>query len=149
MAYLSSYHLQAGPIQLEAYGPGEAYVGLIPSKLEAAGLEASNKITTKPEVARDLGKILVAGFIAEQIASESDKSLTPNPACAKPDHELTVQQLTGAGLSRKYDKLESEARAELEANWVVVKELAEWLFQKRTAEYTEINDFISARILHR
>lgn len=106
----------------------------------------SKGIETNPEVARDLGRILAAGLIAEQIAAERDNTLTPNPACAAPDHELIVQQLSRAGLSRKFDKLEADARAVLEENWIVVEALAKWLFQMTTAGYVEVNQFIADRI---
>jgi len=143
MAYLSKYHLLAGPIELADYGAGEAYIGLIPSKLTSAGIEADEAAQRNPDVAKDLGRVLVAGLMAERIAAEHDPALTPNPTCAQPDYAMLVQQLAAAGLSRKYDRLETEARATLEAHWDKVEALAGWLLGRGRAEFAEVNAFIA------
>tara|TARA_R110000824_G_scaffold24090_1_gene85323 strand:- start:22553 stop:23056 length:504 start_codon:yes stop_codon:yes gene_type:complete len=147
MAYLSAYHGLISGIDLKAYGAGDVYISLLKSKCAAAGLPQTPESAKRPEVAKDIGRILVAGLVAEKIAAERDKSLVPNPDCAIPDHELLRQQLETAGLSKKFDLLESETCAVLKENWAVVEELADFLFANVTANKDQVEAIIGLRMV--
>jgi hypothetical protein len=146
MAYLATYHGLVAGIDLQDYGSGEIYVGLLKSKCVSAGVPSTAETAKRPEVAMDLGRILVAGLVAEVIAAERDASLTPNPSCALPDHDLLRQQLMIAGLSRKFDRLEVATRTTLEENWSAVEELAEFLFSNKSADMSRIEAIIGPKL---
>lgn len=146
MAYLSDYHGLVSGIDLKVYGAGDVYIGLLKSKCAAAGLPQVLETAERPEVAKDIGHILVAGLVAEKIAAEHDKSLVPNPECALPDHDLLRQQLAAAGLSKKFDLLESETWAVLQKNWDAVQELANFLFENVVADKDQVESIIGPKL---
>lgn len=134
IAYSARFHRIVSAINLEDYGAGEVLVSLSQEKCVAEGLTPTQEIARNADVAKDLGLILVAGLVAEQIAAERDATLTPNPSCSAPDHELLRQILGNAGLSRKFDQLEAQARQILEANWPAVESLASYLYEHARAD---------------
>lgn len=142
IAYSARFHFIAGGINLEDYGAGEVHVGLSKTKCVAEGLTPTPETARNADVAKDLGRILVAGLVAEQIAAERDATLTPNPSCSEPDHELLRQILGSAGLSRKFDQLEAQAREMLEANWPAVEALAAYLHEHVRADPTVIEGLL-------
>ncbi len=146
MAYLATYHGLVAGIDLKDYGAGEIYVGLLKSKCVSAGVPATAETAKRPEVAIDLGRVLVAGLVAELIAAERDESLSPNPICARPDHDLMRQQLMNAGLSKKFDRLEVVTRRTLEENWSAVDELAEFLLIHKSADISQIEAIIGPKL---
>lgn len=144
VASLAVYHGLAGPIDLKAYGAGSADIGLLKSKCALANVQAHEETAKLPEVAKDLGRILVAGLIAEQIASVHDNSIVPNAACANPDHEMLRRHLSNAGLSKKFDFLETESRKILEENWRAVEVLATMLYAQGSADLEQIKAAIQS-----
>jgi len=128
LAYLSDYHLM-GPIDLKSAGHGGLYVGLSKAKCLQAGKKADPAIAREPEVARDFAVILVAGFVAEQIAAEKNPAVTPDAAFAVPDHENLARVLAAANLSRKTDRYEELARRKLTDHWDQVQSLANVLLR--------------------
>lgn len=143
-AHHSRFHTIVGPINLLSYGAGEVYVGLNAGKCVAAGLPADARTALRPEVARDLGLILVAGLAAERIAAQRNDAIIPNERCADPDYQLLHQQLATAGLSKKTDNIEREAIALLTAHWVLVEELAEAMFSSGRMTPVEIRALLAA-----
>lgn len=142
IAHRSTFHEFLGPINLADYGAGEAFVSLAKSKLKNAGKPASPNSQKDKNVTRDLAEILVAGYVAEQVAAEKDSSLKPNAKCAKPDHDLLQQQLAAAGLSKKYDRFQSQVKAKLEKEWPLLEMIAAFLLEKVTASGPEVREFI-------
>jgi hypothetical protein len=134
LAHRSRFHALVGPISLEKYGAGEAFVSLSKSKLRAQGKPETLDVQRDPEVVRDLALVLVAGYVAEQIAAESDNALRPNIACAIPDHDLLRKQLSSAGLSEDFDQFEAQARITLKTEWALVERVAQHLFKSGGAE---------------
>lgn len=147
MAYFSDYHGLISGIDLKAYGAGDVYISLLKSKCAAAGLPQTPETAKRPEVAKDIGRILVAGLVAEKIAAERDKSLVPNPDCAVPDHNLLRQQLENAGLSKKFDLLESETCTVLKENWAIVEKLADFLFTNVTTNKDQVEAIIDPHMV--
>ncbi len=140
LAYNSKFHALVGEISLAQYGAGDIYISLSKSKRKAAG------VTPNPidkEITKDLAVILCGGLAGETIASKNDNTLSPNPSCAIPDHQLATQQLQGAGLSEEYDCYEQSAIKELESNWATVERLADYLFTNHTAQPDEILSIIN------
>jgi hypothetical protein len=148
IAHRSTFHNFLGPINLAEYGAGEAFVSLSNSKLASAGKPISPDPAKDVDVIRDLAEVLVAGYVVEQIAAEKDSSLKPNAECAKPDHDLLQQQLAAAGLSKKYDRFQTQAKASLEKEWPLVEKLAAFLLKKVTASGLEVREFIEAAAKH-
>jgi ATP-dependent Zn protease len=138
----SRFHALVGPINLANYGAGAIDISLSKSKLRAAGKRPVADSQRDQDVARDFAKILTAGLVAEQIASEKDKTLKPHPECAVPDHQLLKQNLNAAGLSKKFDRFEAESRRVLESNWNTVEKLARYLMEKEHATVDEIREII-------
>ena len=124
VAHRSKFHNIVGPINLEAYGSGETYISLSKRKLLANGKDAEPSAAKDKEVAADLAVILAAGLVAERLAESHEPGITANPECALPDHELMQQQLSGAGLSKKFDQHEGAAKQVLETEWKLVSSLA-------------------------
>jgi hypothetical protein len=133
LAHISNYHAIVGDINLLSYGAGDFYMSLSRSKCAAGGKPQDASAQKDKEVARDFAIVLCAGLVGEQIASELDSTLTPNPECAEPDHALAEQQLQIAGLSKKYDLYQSQARDLLQQHWDTVERLATYLFANRSA----------------
>jgi hypothetical protein len=99
------------------------------SKCAAGGKPQDVSAQKDKEVARDLVVVLCTGLIGEQIAAEHGDALKPNPQCAEPDHALAEQQLQMAGLSKKYDFYELQARELLQKHWASVDRLANYLYE--------------------
>ena len=142
LANLSKYHAIIGNINLLNYGAGEIYISLSRSKCAAGGKPQDPSAQKDKEVARDFATVLCAGLVGEQIASERDSTLTPNPECAVPDHALVEQQLQIAGLSKKHDLYQSQAREVLEKHWDTVERLATYLWANRSASPYQVATII-------
>lgn len=138
LAHTSSFHAIVGDINLLSYGAGEFYMSLSRSKCAAGGKPQDASAQEDRDVARDCAVCLCAGLVGEQIASELDSTLTPNPKCAEPDHALVEQQLQMAGLSKKYDKYQLQARGLLQQHWDTVEKLATYLFENLSASRDQI-----------
>jgi hypothetical protein len=134
MAHRSLFHALIGEINLENYGAGEIFVSLSKAKLKTQDKPAIPEMAKKPEVASDLARILVAGYVAEQIAAESDDTIKPNIDCARPDHEMVRQQLSSAGLSKRFDRFEAEVRDILRTEWPLVEKVTQYLYQHGRGE---------------
>lgn len=134
LTYRSKYHSLEKTISLNDYGSGEIFVSIEPSKLKGAGLPSPVKSQNNVMVTRDLALILVAGYVAEQIAAKLDNNIKPHLDCAKPDHDFLRMKLAAAGLSKRFDKFEREAAVLLNKEWHLVRGLAEFLFQNVTAD---------------
>ncbi|WP_363346255.1 hypothetical protein [Methylocystis echinoides] len=119
---------------MKNYGAGELYISLSRAKLTAKGKPPTATSASDPEVALDLGMVLVAGLAAERIAAERDASLTPNPQCAEPDYELLRQELATAGVLDEISGLEGLVPKVLQANWDQIERLAEYLFEMGGAD---------------
>jgi len=141
---ISKYHAIVGDINLLSDGAGVFYLSLSKSKCAAEGKPQDSSAQMDKDVSRELATILCAGFIGEQIASERDTTLTPNPECAEPDHTLAKRQLQAAGLSKKYDRYQSQARELLENHWNTVERLAEYLCANYSASPDMIVTIMSA-----
>ncbi|ELB2790462.1 hypothetical protein O4H51_05305 [Aeromonas hydrophila] len=144
LASISKYHAIIGDINLLSYGAGEIYISLSRSKCATGGKPQDPSAQKDKEVARDFATVLCAGFVGEQIASERDSTLTPNPECAKKDHALIEQQLQIASLSKKYDLYQSQARELLEKHWDTVERVAMYLFANRSASPHQVATIIGA-----
>jgi len=142
MAYFARFHGIVGSINLEDYGAGEIYVALLSSKCAAEGLAPVPEAARRPDVARDLGLILVSGLIAEQIAAENDEKVKPNLSCSEPDHALLKEALANSGLSRKFDQLEDQARSVLREHWQAVEVLAAYLLEHVSADPIDIDQVL-------
>jgi hypothetical protein len=59
-----------------------------------------------------------------------------------PDHDLLQQQLAAAGLSKKYDRFQSQVKAELEKEWPLLEMIVAFLLEKVTASGPEVREFI-------
>lgn len=138
LAHISIFHAIVGDINLLRYGAGELYISLSRSKCAAGGKPQDASAQRDQEVAKDLAIVLCAGLVGEQIASELDSTLTPNPECAEPDHALAEQQLQNAGLSKKYNLYQSQARDLLQKHWDTVEKLAKYLFANRSATRDQV-----------
>lgn len=143
-AYRSSYHNVVGPINLAEYGSGEIYVSLSRKKLQAMGKAPDASSAKDKEVAIDLAVVLAAGLVAERLAEVREQGIIANPGCALPDHELMRQQLAEAGLSKKFDKHESTAAQLLEAEWALVRSLADYLHANTSAMPEDVTAFIES-----
>lgn len=139
MAHRSRFHRVVGPINLLQYGAGDIYISLSKSKCTAARKVADPR---DPDVAVDLAVLLSAGLIAEQLAQIHDATILPNPECAAPDHELLIQQLQAAGLSNEFSQYEAEAKHLLESQWELLRDLADYLFQRTIIEPEDVHAFI-------
>jgi hypothetical protein len=128
MAHLSRYHVM-GPIDLESGGEGGLYVGLSRSKCIAAGKDVSAATAKDADVARDFAVILVGGMVAEQVAAEFNAAIEPSRDGAALDHAFLMQALAAAGLSKKFDRYEEQARTRLRENWRKVEALAHVLLR--------------------
>lgn len=144
LAHKSNYHAIVGGISLVNYGGGYFDMSLSRSKCAARGKPQDASAQKDKEVAREFAILLCAGLVGEQIASELDRTLTPNPKCAEPDHALVQQQLEIAGLSRKYDLYQSQARDLLKQHWTTVERLATYLFTNRSASRDQVVAIIDA-----
>lgn len=138
LAHFSKYHTIIGDINLLSYGAGELYMSLSKSKCAAGGKPQDASAQRDKDVARDFAIVLCAGLIGEKIASTLDSTLTPNPECAYPDHVMVMQQLQIAGLSKKYDFYQLQARELLEQHWIIVDRLAEHLFANHSARPDQV-----------
>lgn len=143
LADLSKYHAIVGEINLLSYGAGELYISLSRSKCAAGGKPQDPSAQKDKEVGRDFAVILCAGLVGEQMAAERDVTLTPNPESAEPDHALAQQQLQIAGLSRKYDLYQAQARDLLGKHWNTVERLATYLFANRSASPHQVARIIA------
>ncbi len=76
LAERSKYHRFLGPIILSNYGSGAADISLSTGRLQSAGKITDKSAAKDKDVAKDFAVILVAGFVAEQLASEKDKTLS-------------------------------------------------------------------------
>jgi hypothetical protein len=144
-AYRSRFHNIVGTINLEEYGAGEIYVSLSKKKLVAGGKPTDQSAQKDKEVAADLAVVLCSGLVAERMAEKSETGLKANPKCAELDHELASQQLSGAGLSKKFDLHEAAAVRLLEMEWNLVTALADHLFGKVSVDPVEVLAFIESR----
>jgi hypothetical protein len=144
VTYHSRFHALVGPINLAKYGQGEIFISLSKSKLNAGGKPATPDARYDREVVNDFALILTAGYVAEQLAAESDETLKPNLGCAMPDHELLRQQLSAAGMSTKFDRAEADVREVLKSKWDSVERLANFLYEKCEASVDQILAVIAA-----
>ena len=142
VANLSKYHIIHGGINLLNYGAGEFYAALSRSKCAARGKPQDPSAAKDKDVAKDFAILLCAGLVGEQIASEHDDTLAPDPECAEPDHALAQQQLQLAGLSEKYDIYQEQAREILKVHWNTVEKLAAYLLEHNSASPEEIASII-------
>lgn len=138
IAHRSQFHKLIGRIDLRLYGSGETFISLSKSKLEAVGKSATTNSQKDKDVVKDLAVILVAGFVAEQIAAESDNAINPNIDCAVPDHELLRSKLAAAGLSKHFNYYEEQARAKLKAEWHLVEKVANFLYKHGGSDVDDI-----------
>lgn len=145
LAYHSKYHALVGGINLLDYGAGEVYASPCKSKCAAKGKPYDANARKDKDMARDIAIVLCAGLAGERLAAEHDSNLIPNPTCAEPDHELTEQVLQLAGLSKKYDHYEAQARDLLKLHWPTVDHLAKYLFEKISATPDQVLAIIVAR----
>jgi hypothetical protein len=144
-AYRSRFHDVIGPINLADYGQGEIYVSLSKKKLATSGKSIDESAQSDKEVAIDLAVILCSGLAAERLAEKNDAELMSNPACAERDHLLAAEQLSGAGLSEKFDLHEQAATRLLENEWSLVTALAEHLHKKVSVDPGDVIAFIESR----
>ncbi|WP_085034893.1 hypothetical protein [Ensifer aridi] len=142
VALVSSYHNVVSGIDLYQYGAGAADVSVSGSKCKAAGKPADESIRKDKDVARGTATILMAGYQAEQIAASLNEDLKPNRRCADPDYELALQVLQEAGLAKKTDHAERDAKAILQANWPVIEKIAQAAFSKGSLSFTELYDIL-------
>ena len=140
VARLSRFHEIVGGIELADYGAGEGFISLSKRKLKAAGKQEDESTAKDKDVARDLALILTAGYIAEKVAAEQNKTLTPSLECAKPDHDMLRDVLSGAGLSKKFDHFESSVEEILRIRWDAVEALADFLFECGSVEYDTLDE---------
>ncbi len=145
-AYFSKFHKFLGPVTLAKYGQGEIYVSQCKSKFSVVGKNVGAASQRDKEVATDLAIVLCSGLVAECLAEEKNSNICPNPECAEPDRELMAKQLELAGLSKKFDRHQVSATALLEKNWVLVSELADFLFEKEVASGEDISSLIEKKI---
>ncbi|QQP96616.1 hypothetical protein [Lysobacter enzymogenes] len=142
LAHKSKYHAIVGEINLLDYGAGELYLSLSRSKCARGGKPQDPSAQRDKDVAQDFAVVLCAGLAGEIIASEHDKTLTPNPVAAEPDYDIMKLQLQKAGLSKKHDLYEKQAHELLKENWKAVDNLAKYLFTKQSAQPLEIIEII-------
>lgn len=143
-AHRSKFHNIIGSINLEDYGSGEIYVSLSKEKLQTQGKAPNISAERDKEVAADLAVVLAAGLVAEQVAEVREHGLTANIKCAVPDHKLLQLQLANAGLSKKFDIHQNTARQLLEAEWSLVVDLSNYLFENISAPSADVIAFIES-----
>lgn len=145
LANLSKYCAIVGDIILLSNGAGELYVSISKSKCSAGGKPNDLSALKDGEVGRDFVVVLCAGLVGEQIAAERDDSLVPSPERAEPDHALVEHHLKMAGLSKKYDLHQAQAREILEKHWDAVERVATYLFSNGSATPGQVAAIIGAR----
>lgn len=143
-AYRSRFHNIVGPINLAEYGAGEILVSLSEAKLAASGKPTDPSVQSDKEVAVDLAIVLCSGLVAERMAEKRNTGLKANPKCAEPDHIIAVQQLSGAGLSKKFDLHEQAAGKLLESEWDLISALADYLFENASVQPVQVLEFIES-----
>lgn len=142
IAHYSKYHSLVKEINLMNFGAGEIFVSLSKSKCLRNNKPGDATARFDPDVAKELAVILCAGYRGEVIAAQKDSLVIPDESCSEPDYELAVQELKGAGLSRRYNFHQQTGTELLMLHWDHVEILANKLFESSKMDAVDIIELL-------
>lgn len=142
LARKSTYHEVVGEVSLGSYKSGVTAVSLSKRKLLRAGKPADSSACRDPDVAREIAAILCGGLVAEQIAKEKGRKLSPTLDPAASDHQFARDQLAGAGLDTELTPHQAQAGALLREHWDHVERLAVALLSTGSRDAVDVHDLV-------